>query len=274
MIRPVIVAGLLAWISMWETSETRVIAAEADASSANFTPPPPPWLKAYRFPQSTFTFVRVKYGAERGVRSGLWATDYPDADLKFAAQLGRITSLDVSEPSRVFCLTDVEIFDYPALYVCEAGGLSFRDDETAALRKYLEGGGFLFGDDFWGEDEWRRVQAQMREVLPNSKPVELPLMHPLFRCVFELTEKPQVPSIHSFMRGRKTERADAVEAHYWAYFDKEKRMVALFCQNTDLGDGWERAGVDPDYTREVSVAKAFPMGINIVFFALTQNAAK
>jgi hypothetical protein len=118
------------------------------------------------------------------------------------------------------------------------------------------------------------VQAQMRDVSPDIEPVELPLMHPLFHCVFELSEKPQVSSIHSFIRGKTTERDDAAEAHYWAYFDKEKRMVALFCQNTDLGDGWERVGVDPDYTREMSVARAFPMGINIVFFALSQNTAK
>src|SRR5688572_26195325 len=135
------------------------VAAEPDESSTSFTPPPPSWLKAHRFPQSNFTFVRIKYGAEKGLGKGQWATDYPDAELNFMAQLGRITSLNVSEPSRVLRLTNAAIADYPVVYLCEPGGFTLRDDEKRALRKHLDGGGFLFGDDFWGEDEWRNVQV-------------------------------------------------------------------------------------------------------------------
>jgi hypothetical protein len=109
----------------------------------------------------------------------------------------------------------------------------------------------------------------MKKAYPDREAVDLPLMHPIFHSVFELGEKPQVQSIHSFLSGREDAR-DA-EAHYRAIFDDHKRMVALLCHNTDLADGWERAGVDAAYTREMSIAKAFPMGVNIVFFALTQR---
>jgi hypothetical protein len=45
--------------------------------------------------------------------------------------------------------------------------------------------------------------------------------------------------------------------------------MAVICHNTDLGDGWEREGQSPEYFKEFSVKKAYPMGINIVVYAMT-----
>ena len=45
--------------------------------------------------------------------------------------------------------------------------------------------------------------------------------------------------------------------------------AAPFCLNNDLGDGWEQEAFDPDYFREVSEKHGFPLGIYIVFYALT-----
>ena len=53
-------------------------------------------------------------------------------------------------------------------------------------------------------------------------------------------------------------------------FDDNGRIMAIFCHNTHLGEGWEREGEDAYYFREFSHKKAFPMGINIVVYALTK----
>ena len=45
--------------------------------------------------------------------------------------------------------------------------------------------------------------------------------------------------------------------------------MVMICHNTDLGDGWEREGVYEYYFREFSEKKAYPLGINIVFYAMT-----
>jgi hypothetical protein len=46
-------------------------------------------------------------------------------------------------------------------------------------------------------------------------------------------------------------------------------MMMMICHNTDLGDGWEEGGTDPWYFPEFSEKYAYPLGINILFYALT-----
>ena len=120
---------------------------------------------------------------------------------------------------------------------------------------------------------WGRWHDVIKRVLPDNDWEELPLEHPIFHCVYDLKEKPQVPSINVAMWARGTpvtwERDDAKEVHYKALFDDKGRMMAIICHNTDLGDGWEREGEDEYYFKEFSEKKAYPLGINIVYWAMT-----
>jgi Domain of unknown function (DUF4159) len=96
----------------------------------------------------------------------------------------------------------------------------------------------------------------------------------VFRCFYEIREKPQVPNVALGIRSQFTgvtwEREDAKEAHYRGLFDDSGRLMTIFCHNTDLGDGWERAGESEYYHREFSLKKAYPMGINIAVYALSR----
>src|SRR5215211_3650799 len=100
----------------------------------------------------------------------------------------------------------------------EPGNLEFSDEEVVALRRYLLNGGFLMVDDFWGEDEWDNFYAEIKRVFPDREPIELPLEHPIFHCVYDLKEKPQVPSIQVAVGNKGSgityERYDAKEVHY------------------------------------------------------------
>ena len=73
---------------------------------------------------------------------------------------------------------------------------------------------------------------------------------------------------HDYEHWHGDSRGDE-KPHFWAYFDDSGRMVALMCHNNDLGDGWEREGENRDYFREFSEKKSYPMGINIVVYAMT-----
>ena len=227
--------------------------------------------------QPVFTFVRIQYSSAGGRRSA-WATDFPDADRNFTAQLRKVTGWNVNTEGVVLGLTDPILKQHPFLYVAEAGQMHLTPEEIRSLREYLLGGGFLMMDDFWGEKEWDSVRAEMKRVFPERDTMDLPLTHPIFHCFYDMKEKPQVPNValgtdslnpSSPYYGVTWERPDAREAHYRALFDDQGRMMAVFCHNTDLGDGWEREGVNESYHREFSVKKAYPMGINIVVHALS-----
>jgi hypothetical protein len=228
------------------------------------------WPIDSNFKKDLFTFARLEYHSYRWTDS--WLTDFPDSDLDFSFRLQQLTSMKVNPvPVRVK-ITDKELFDYPFLYMLEVATLTFYEDEIEPLHRYLTNGGFLMIDDFWGDQGWESFKMEMKRILPDVEPTELDLSHPIFHCVFDLKEKPQVPGITHTSKesGITTETTDGDGLpHYWAWLDKKGRMMALACHNTDLGDGWEREGEDPWYFQEFSVKKSYPMGVNIVFYAMT-----
>jgi hypothetical protein len=234
----------------------------------------PEWTVDEKFKHDVFTFVRVRYASYGrrggwGGYGGKWATDYPDADLNFSFRLQQLTAIETDPNGKVLELTDPAIFDYPLLYMIEPGDMYLEDEEVKALRKYCLNGGFLWVDDFWGEREWFNFYENIKRVFPEREPVELPLEHEIFNIVYVLKKKPQVPSIHAWYSGYTAERADAQEPHYRAIFDDKGRIMSLICHNTDLGDGWEREGVDPNYFKEMSEKWSYPLGINILVYAMT-----
>ena len=229
-------------------------------------------------PKDVFTFVRIRYNPNGG-GYGKWQTDWPDSDLNLSFRLQQVTSLRVNPNPIILDLTDPRLFDYPFIYLIEPGGepgyqgMNLQPDEVKALRRYLDNGGFLMVDDFWGEREWFNFYTEIKKVFPERDYVDLPLEHPVFHCVYDLKAKPQVPAIEAAIAGRSQgitwERPDAKEPHYRAFFDDNGRMMAIICHNTDLGDGWEREGEDEWYFRTFSEPKSYPMGINILFYAMT-----
>jgi hypothetical protein len=239
----------------------------------------PNWKVNERFKSDVFTFVRVQYDSwgGRGRWGGGWATDWPDSDLNFSFRLQQLTSLKVNPEPIWMRLTDERLFDYPFIYLIEPGALVFSEEEVLALRRYLLNGGFLMVDDFWGDWEWQNFYEQLKRVFPDREPRELDVeKDEVFRCVYRLKEKPQVPSIQAAWYGREQgitwepgHGGNTQEVHYKGLFDDKGRMMAIICHNTDLGDGWEREGEDPWYFHEFSEKKAYPMGINIVTYAMT-----
>jgi len=247
----------------------------------------PDWEVDKEFAHDVFTFVRIRYSSDYGGYGGYgrgrgrgfgrsggsWATDYPDSDLNFSYRLHQLTSLEVNPDGIVLELTDPELVNYPFIYMLECGRLVFSEPEVDALRAYLLNGGFLMVDDFWGEAEWYNFYREIKRVFPDREPRDLDLDHPIFHAVFDLKEKPQIPSIDVALWGRDYgitwEREDAREVHYRAILDDKDRMMVIICHNTDLGDGWEREGENEWYFHEFSEKKAYPLGINIVFYAMT-----
>jgi hypothetical protein len=235
----------------------------------------PQWQLDPNHARDCFTFARIRYRSAGGERSSrAWWTDYRDADLNLSWRLHQLTSIRVDPDGKVIELTDKELFGHPFVFMSGVPGIVLSDAEVQALRRYLLAGGFLMVDDFWGEAAWEHFYREViKRAFPDREPVELPLEHPIFRCVFALKEKPQIPNVYHATRYRETgitwEVPDGQTPHYRGIADDRGRLMMLVCHNTDLGDGWEEEATDPYYFAEFSERKAYPLGINIIFYAMT-----
>lgn len=236
----------------------------------------PAWELDQEFRSDVFTFVRVKYPSGRFFGWEKWTIDYPDADLNLSYRLQQLTALKTHPDGRVLELTDKELWDYPFIYIVEPGDMSLTDGEVAALRRYLLAGGFLMVDDFWGDREWENFYREIKRVFPDREVEDLGLDHEIFNAVFPLKERPQIPNVrqgtwsqHDGVTWEPDKEPGARDPHFRAIHDDKGRVMVVICHNTDNGDGWEREGENEYYFREFSEKKAYPLGINIIFYAMT-----
>jgi hypothetical protein len=258
-------------------NEDTVQTARETASHSTGTPE---WTNSPGFGKDVFTFARIIYKMKPGARGygraswmG-WINDYPDSDLNLSYRLQQLTSMRTDPDGRVLKLTNVALFDYPFIYMVKAGRAEFKEEEIPILRKYLLAGGVLMADDFWGTLEWESFEHEIRRILPERNWTELPMTHPLFHCVFDLKmpkNELQCPPIHFFERTGSTSRngEDSKDVHVRAWLDDKERIMVISTHNTDNGDGWEREGEDSSYFEMISEKRAYPLGINIVFYVMT-----
>jgi hypothetical protein len=236
-----------------------------------FQPPPnPPYDGAY-------TFCRIMFRNSSNGDGGGWSVDYPRADENFPFRLSELTLTPVSRGvggtfnHAVFRLTDRELFKCPFVMLTEPGGAYFDEDEAAALRTYLAKGGFLWADDFWGEYAWSIWQSEIAKALPEYQIIDLPLSHPLFHMLYQVTKVPQIPSIHSwFGRGGSTSErgADSAVPHARAILDERGNVMVLITHNTDFGDAFEREGENRAYFEEFA-GVGYAFGINALLYAMS-----
>lgn len=227
---------------------------------------------------SGFQFCRVVFRSDPRGDGGDWSVDWPRADINLSIRLSELTKTPVSftpggDPNHLLIrLTDDMLFNCPFIMMTEVGSAFLDDEEAARLRLYLEKGGFLWADDFWGEYAWRWWESQLRKVLPATdyEIVDLADDHPLFRAQFEMKGTPQIASIGHWAAsgGGTSERFDSDTVHTRAVLDRRGNIMVLMTHNTDLGDSFEREADDPQYFYQMSVP-GYAFGINVLLYALT-----
>jgi len=209
-----------------------------------------------------------------------WRTDYPWGQRHLLMRLSEITKTRVSWLTAgvphvwLVQLTDDALFDCPFVMASDMGTIGMTDEEAARLRLYLEKGGFLWVDDFWGEAAWEHWSRELGKAMPPSEyPIEdVPLTDPIFRTVFEVKKVPQVTSIRFWRAagGQSTSErgAESDVAHLRAIRDKHGRIVVVMTHNTDVSDSWEREGDDPEFFYQFS-PQGYGLGINVFVYAMT-----
>ena len=195
-----------------------------------------------------FSIARVNYGG-----GGDWYCD-PSSIPNLLNYLTKNTLIKAAHGEYRIKLTAKELRGHPYLYITGHGNVRFTDDEIIQLREYFMGGGFLHADDNYGfNTSFRR---EMKRVFPDRDFVELPHDHTVFHSYFDMPNG--LPKIHEH---------DGKPPQLFALYDRDRIMV-IYSYESDLGDGWEDEEVhnDPPELR----AAALQMGVNIIYFALTQ----
>jgi len=195
-----------------------------------------------------FSIARVNYGG-----GGDWYCD-PSSIPNILNYLTKNTSIKAAHDEYRIKLTTKELRGHPYLYMTGHGNIRFTDEEIIQLREYLMGGGFLHTDDNYGlNTSFRR---EMKRVFPDRDFVELPHDHAVFHSYFDMPNG--LPKIHEH---------DGKPPQLFALYNEDRIMV-IYSYESDLGDGWEDEEVHNDPS-ELRVA-ALQMGVNIIYFALTQ----
>jgi hypothetical protein len=187
--------------------------------------------------------ARVKY--EGG---GDWYNDQ-DAIPNLASQINARTSLKLVTEEKVVSLTDPDLSGYPFLFLTGHGKIRLTDAECEALRKYLEGGGFLYADDDYGMDE--SFRQEIKKVFPDRALEEVPFDNPIYHIFYDM-EGP--PKIHEHYEGPPKGYGIFIAG----------RLAVYYTYNSNVSDGWTTAHEDPPDVME----KAFRMGVNMVLYAV------
>ena len=227
-----------------------------------------------------FHFCRWVYQSALDGDGGNWNADWPRADINLSIRLSELTKADVSkdttgEPNHLLVrFTNPEVFDCPFVMATEVGRTFITDQDAKGMRLYLEKGGFLWVDDFWGDAAWAQWTREFSKAMPPAEyPIEdVPLNDPLFHTLLEVKKIPQVTSIRFWRAtgGRTTSERGAESAvpHLRAIRDKHRNIIAVMTHNTDVSDSWEREGEDPAFFYQFS-PYGYALGIDVLLYAMT-----
>jgi hypothetical protein len=229
----------------------------------------PGLLSAARKPgEPEFTFVRIVYtglGPLGYYKS--WYTDWPKSDRQFIIGLRRLTDIRVADEGKTLPLTDPGLYRYPFIYSVECGHWNLSDEEATGLREYLQRGGFLFCDDFWGSWEWKNFEQNIMRVLPGAKIIDLPLSHQVFHSYYDINQLVQTPNVQNALYSNTTYEQDGVVPYCRGILDNNGRLMVIINWNTDLGDAWEWADL-PGFPAKYSTY-AYKIGINAIVYAMS-----
>lgn len=225
----------------------------------------------------SFIFCRMAFRESAYGQGGSWYVDYPRADMNLPFRMGQLTKLAVSRDSRgepnhvIVTPADPHLFECPFVMMTEVGSLYLSTEEAANLRTYLDKGGFIWADDFWGSYEWEVFEHEVRKVYPAAVIKDLPFSHPIFHTIYNVNHVAQIPSMNSwFYSGFQTSErgADSATPHARAIMDDDGRIMMLITHNTDFGDAFEREGDSREYFERFA-GEGYAFGINVVAYALT-----
>jgi hypothetical protein len=247
----------------------------------------PAELPPQEWPDRNVAGCHILYRSVRREANGSgWRTDYPWGQRNLLIRLSEMTKTRVSRQEQgegqgrgvphvwLVRLTDPALFECSYLMASDVGTIGLSDEEATALGLYLQKGGFLWVDDFWGEAAWEQWTGELAKAMPPADYTieDVPLSDPIFHAMIEVKRIPQVSGIGFWRatRGQITsERGEETAVpHFRAMRDRHGRIIAVMTHNTDVTNSWERETEDPAYFYQFSI-EGYALGINVLLYAMT-----
>ena len=217
--------------------------------------------------KTEYAFARLRYrGAGWGRRRSSWGTDSNKAEQHFAQGVRRLTRVHVRSSEQIIDIDSDDMYHWPWLYAVEVGGWHLTEPQAKKLRDYLDRGGFLMVDDFHGTYEWQNFMVSLQRIFPDRPVVDIPADDAIFRVLWDVDPKVQVPGRQYLYSGVTYER-DGYEPRFRAVYDDKGRIQVAICHNMDFGDAWEWAD-DPRYPEKFA-STAYKVGISYVLYSMT-----
>ncbi len=193
-----------------------------------------------------------------------WTDDYPRGDRELIRMVRRNTRINVRAVEQPVSLDDGDdIYHWPFLVAGLAMSWNLSDKQAATLREYLDRGGFLFCDSFFGDRNWDEFAESLQRVFPDREIRPLTDDEVVFHVAFDLKGMTQVSVPHFGGNGY----LQTGEPHWRGVFDDDGRLMVLIAHNNDVGDGWQWAD-DPRYPSD-EANRALRIGSNAAVYAMT-----
>jgi len=243
--------------------KTRAISERADIINTPLAGGP-----AHEFHPARLVFdANIQHGWGPG--RPWWRIDWPEAELHFLQGVNRYTVIDSSSDSVHIQLSDEALFDYPWLFVQQAGRWNVSDNDARRLGEYLLRGGFLLADDIHGPNDWHNFTQTMRHALPNFSIEDIGEDDSVINILYDLDKSIQIPGRrHIVHSDDNIEVRMPYSPHKWRGIkDSTGRWMVAINFNMDMGDSWEHAN-DPDYPLSMT-SLGYRLGMNYVLYAMT-----
>lgn len=226
-------------------------------------------------PENEFQIARLVFevNSQHGWGPGRpwWRIDWPEAEEHFLGGVSRYTMIDSAADSVHVQLHDESLFDYPWLFVQQAGRWHLDDASALRLGEYLRRGGFLLADDIHGPGDWSVFTEVMQRVLPEYSIEDIESRDAVVSILYDVDQRVQIPGRRHIVNN-DAQRGYQVQMphspHRWRGIrDANGHWIVAINFNMDMGDSWEHAD-DPYYPLTMT-SMGYRLGMNYIIYAMT-----
>lgn len=206
-------------------------------------------LKSY---SDTVSMAQVMY-------DGVWKTRHAGLSVMLQTFNAR-TGIPVKFALKELRLTDPAIFNSPVIYMTGHEAFELSASEKAALKKFLENGGFLFAEACCGRKGFDlSFREMMRSLMPDKPLTRIPTTSGLFKEPNNITAVGATPALMQETGQARTEPVllgIEINANF-----------SVIYSPLGLSGGWEMS--QSPYARGINDVSAIQVGQNVLMHSLT-----